>query len=89
MSDSENQAFIRALMIATAAAAAIVIAFMLVVALMPRYLQTRVRAPILRGTEQLFKILDGTANAYAIVVVISLIGMVIASVLLLAATVGR
>ena len=89
MSDSENQAFIRALMIATAAAAAIVIAFMLVLALLPRDLQTRARAPITRGTEQLIKVLDGTAKAYAIVVVISLIGMVIASVLLLAATVGR
>ena len=89
MSDSENQAFIGALIIATAAVAAIVIAFMLVVALLPRDLQTRVRAPIIRRTEQLIKILDGTANAYAIVVVLSLIGMVIASVLLLAATAGR
>ena len=50
-------------------------------------MQAEVREPIVRGTEHLMTILDGTASAYAVVAVISLIGMVIASVLLVAATV--
>jgi hypothetical protein len=76
-------------MIVTGAIAALAFLFMLLIALLPRHMQAQVRQPIIRGTEQLTKILDGTASALAVVVVFSVLGLLIASVLLVAATVGR
>jgi hypothetical protein len=84
-----TEAIVKATMIVAAVLAAILVVFLFLVALLPTHVQAQVRGPIVRGTEHLTKILDGTASALAVVVVFSVLGMVIASVLLVAATLVR
>ena len=76
-------------MIVTGAIMAIAVVLILLVAVLPAQVQTQVRGRITRGTNQLFKILDGTANAFAVVVVIWMLGTLIGAVLLVAAMIGR
>ncbi|MEK6226716.1 MAG: hypothetical protein AABM40_10555 [Chloroflexota bacterium] len=85
----DNEAFVRAAMIVTGGIVALAVLFLFLIALLPRHVQAQVRQPIVRGTEQLTKILDGTASALAVVLVFSVLGLLIASVLLVAATMGH
>ena len=64
-------------MIVTGAIMATAVVLMLLLALLPAQVQTQVRGRIMRGTNQLLKILDGTANAFAVVVVIWMLGTLV------------
>ena len=85
----DSEAFVRATMIVVAVVGAALVAFLFLVALLPSHMQTQVRAPIIRGTERLMKVLDGTTSTFAVVAVFATLGMVIASILLIAVTLLR
>ena len=85
----DSEAFARATMIVVAVVGAVLVVFLFLVALLPTHVQAQVRGPIIRGTEHLMKVLDGTASAFAVVAVFATLGMVIASILLIAATLLR
>jgi len=44
--------------------------------------QARVRTRMERLTEQMFKILDGTVSGYAVLMVISLLGMIVGAIVI-------
>ena len=85
----DTEAFVRATMIVVGVVGVILIVLMFLVALLPAHVQAQVRGPVIRGTEHLMKILDGTASGFAVVAVSATLGMVIASILLIAATLLR